>query len=330
MTYDPNYINKMEKIFKKRINYTGDLKNLSIKIAKDFKLGNYRAYKIIPIGYEDFNFFIKTTKGKFFVKIFSTQRTLNDAKRIVGIMSKMYDAQIAIPKLYKSDQGNLHLLKDKGVNLRICVMSFIDGKDFFSSGNTISNKDINFIAYQAALINKLKITPKKVYDSWAISNFLPEFKKKNRYLDKDDLSLIKPLVADFKNLKIKSLPHCFAHGDIIKTNIIKDKRGKIWLIDFSVANKYPRIQELAVLACDVLFDSSNQVKSQQKLKQALKEYQKTITLTEKEKKSLPVYIKLAHAMHVLCATYEKKVNNNNSKENKYFLNIGRIGLRRLS
>ena len=33
--------------------------------------------------------------------------------------------------------------------------------------------------------------------------------------------------------------------------------------------------------------------------------------------------------HVLCATYEKKVNNNNTKENEYFINIGKSGLRQM-
>ena len=118
------------------------------------------------------------------------------------------------------------------------------------------------------------------------------------------------------------------HGDIIRTNVIKDKKGKMWILDFSVSNYYPRIQEMAVMACDILYDRKIGKKSNSNLKIALEEYQKTSKLTRREIDVLPNYIRLAHAMHVLCATYEKKMNFNKSKENEYFLKIGRLGLKR--
>jgi len=209
-------------------------------------------------------------------------------------------------------------------------MDFIEGKDFFTSNALITKEDTLSLAYQTSLINSVKIKPAKIYDSWAITNFLLEFESKGKYLNNEDFALIQPLVKEFKNLKIKTLPHCFVHGDLIRTNVIKDKNNQIWIVDFSVSNYYPRIQELAVLACDILFDKDNKEKSEQDFKAVLKEYQKKIKLTPLELKSLPAYIKIAHAMHVLSATYEKNVKNNNSKENEYFLNIGRAGLKQIS
>ncbi|MFA6197545.1 MAG: phosphotransferase [Patescibacteria group bacterium] len=320
----------MENGFKRRIDYTGSLKNLSTTIVRDFALGKYLNHKIVTIGYEDFNYYLRTSKGRYFVKIFSTQRTPDDAKRIVGIMSQVYRAGIAIPELYESSQGYLHVVKENGITLRICVMSFVEGKDFFTTGKRLTNKDIGEIVYQTAMINKLSIRPKRIYDTWAISNFLHEFNKKKKYLDKADQPLFKSLVGDIKKLNTQSLPHCFTHGDIIKTNVLKDIHGRIWIVDFSVANTYPRIQELAVLACDVLFDRTSKLKSERMLAHGLAEYQKYTPLIVREKNSLPLFIKLAHAMHVLCATFEKKTKHNTSKENEYFLNIGKIGLRRFN
>jgi len=245
-------------------------------------------------------------------------------------MVKALKTGVSIPKLYKSNQGYLHILKIGQLTLRMCVMDFIDGKDFFTSKIQITKKDGLLIAHQASLINSINIKPKKIYDSWAVTNFQLEFKKKSQYLDSDDLKLIEPLLEKFQNLEIATLPHCFAHGDIIRTNVIKDKNNKIWIVDFSVSNVYPRIQELAVLACDILFNKDNKKESEQNLKDALEEYQKITKLTSKELLSLPTYIKLAHAMHVLCATYEKKANNNNSKENEYFLDIGKSGLKQMN
>lgn len=315
-----------EKFFQ-RINYKGKLSGISLEICHDFKLGEFISNKLIAIGYEDFNFILKTKNNKYVVKIFSSFRTDRDCARIVDIMQKTIDRKIAIPKLLKSKQGYLCKTKVNNTKLRLCVMDFIDGKDFYRLKQKANSNEIKFLARQASLINSLEIKPKFIYDAWAITNFAKEFKKKGRYLNTKDYGKLLSLVNEFKNLNIQKLPRCFVHGDIISPNVMKDRNGKIWIIDFSVSNYYPRVQELAVLACNMFFNENNKEKSEENLKLALKEYRKNIKLTEKELKVLPVYINFAHAMHVLMANYQKMVEKNNSKENEYFLQQGRIGLR---
>jgi len=124
----------------------------------------------------------------------------------------------------------------------------------------------------------------------------------------------------------QELPHTLVHGDIIKTNVMRDNLGKIYIIDFSVANYYPRIQELAVFLCDVAFDKEHPETFMDNYKLVLEEYRRNVSLTPFEASSLPLYVRTAHAMHVICATYEKKANNNDSIENQYFIDIGRAGL----
>ena len=145
-------------------------------------------------------------------------------------------------------------------------------------------------------------------------------------MPEEDLVLIKPLISKFEELNIERLPHCFVHGDIISTNVIKAK-NKLWIIDFAVSNYYPRIQELAVLSCNLFFDEESKKNSTENLKIALKEYQEIVSLTQNEIKALPTYIELAHGMHLLSANYEKVKNNNQTKENEYWINQGRIGLK---
>ena len=244
-------------------------------------------------------------------------------------MLNSLNAGVSTPRFLKSNKDYLTKLKINNSNLRLCVMDYIEGKTIYENNEKLSNDEIKFIAKQAALINSIDFKPLFTYDSWAISNFLKEFKEKNKYLDKNDFETLKPLVNDFKQLKIEELPHCFVHGDIISTNVIKDKKGKLWVIDFSVSNYYPRIQELAVLACDLLFNPKDQNESDSNLNIALKEYQKMIKLTRRELQALPVYVKLAHAMHVLCASHAKKALSNTSEENECYLEKGRSGLEQM-
>src|SRR5208283_5182384 len=152
------------------------------------------------------------------------------------------------------------------------------------------------------------------------------YKERSQYLRPVDLKLVSPLIKEFNDIDMHALPHAFVHGDIISTNVIKDTKNKLWIVDFSVANYYPRIVELAVLAVDLLFDKDNKTKSERNLKLALSEYQKKIPLTDEELAILPTFIKFAHAIHLTNSVYYKIVHKNNTTENEHFLELGRAGL----
>jgi Ser/Thr protein kinase RdoA (MazF antagonist) len=320
----------MKDYYQRRISYKGDIEKVLVIVCKDFSLGNFKSSKIITAGYEDFNVVVKTTRGKYLVKIFADFRDYEDCKRYVDIMLRSLEAGVKLPKLMESNQKHLNIVEIGKTKLKLCVMEFISGDSFFNLGVSPNIEDIRFIAHQTSLINSINIKPPFVYDSWAIINFLPEFKEKGKYLTSEDLKSIQPLIEEFQNIDIKKLPHCFVHGDVIKTNIMKDDKQQNWIIDFAVANYYPRIVEMAVLNCDLLFNENSKTISQNNFNIALDEYQKTVSLTSAEMEALPVFTRTAHAMHVIRTFYEKRVNNNNSKENKYFLKKGRLGLKQMT
>jgi Ser/Thr protein kinase RdoA (MazF antagonist) len=313
--------------FQKRINYQGSLKPFLQQVCKDFSIGEYKDYKIIPIGYEDFNLIVITDRDKYFVKVFDSFRSEDECSRYVGIMESILRAGVSHPLLFQSNQGYLYKLSNNNQVDRLCVMQYIDGKIFYELQINPTTEEKRFVIKQAALINKIDIKPSMVYDQWAITNFLREYNKKEKYLNKDDKKLVEPMIEIYKSLSIDNLPRCFVHGDIIKTNVIRGANGDIYILDFAVANYYPRIQELAIILCDLFFDAKNPDEFFQNYNLAVSEYQKYIVLTRNEIEKLPKYIKLAHTMHVLSANYEKIVNRNQSSENEYFLEMGRVGLK---
>lgn len=310
--------------FQQRIKYGGDIKALLLKIASDYDIGSYVSHEIAPFGYEDFNVTLTTDKGHFFIKMFASVRSPEECKRIVESIEKAMEAEVSVPKLYKSSQGNLHEISMAGANVRLCIMEH-RGKSLFELGIKPTQEEKRFLVEQAALINGIDFKPKFVYDSWAVTNFLERYKQTKKHLDTEDIALIDPVAEAFSKLKLSSFPHAFVHGDIITSNVLKDRSGELFIIDFSVANYYPRIQELAVLLCNILFDEYNPAKFLKDYEFALKEYQKRIGLTSKEIETLPLYLRAAHAMHVLGATSEK-IKGNNSDENEYWLRLGKIGL----
>jgi Ser/Thr protein kinase RdoA (MazF antagonist) len=311
--------------FQKRIGYQGNLQKLFQKISEDYHFGKLLSYEVVLQGYEDFNAIINTERGKYFVKIFATFRDDEEVQQYVKIMKTAVDSGVSHPKLFTCSNGYLcNVIMDK-TGIRLIVMEYIDGEDFFHLKEKPTPEEITFLARQAAKINLLNLKPKFVYDSWAIPNFLNEYGKTKDILHKDDRKFIDPLVKQFESLHLEILPQAFVHGDIIATNTIRSKNDKIYIIDFAVANWYPRIQELAVLLCDLFF-----VKDKRKYlinyNLTLKEYQKIVKLEQEELEILPTYIKLAHAMHIIPATREN-AKGNTLPENDFWLQSGREGIR---
>jgi Ser/Thr protein kinase RdoA (MazF antagonist) len=313
--------------FQKRIQYKGDLKVLLEKVCHDYELGAYSHYEIITVGYEDLNIILTTDKNTYFTKIFADFRNRKNCERYVSIIQKAIEAGVQHPSIYKSPQGYLYEATLDNAIVHLCVLQCIDGKSFYSLQEQPTMAELQVVAHQAAIINQMAIKPDPVYDSWAIVNILAEFEVKQQYLSEEDLKMVAPLIEDFRKIDLTTLPHCFVHGDLIKTNVMRSTNGKLYVFDFSVANIYPRIQELAVLFCDLFFNEKDPSNFKECYELGLSEYQKTITLTDEEIKILPLFIKAAHAMHIICPNFECAVNGNNSKENGLWLELGRTGLK---
>jgi Ser/Thr protein kinase RdoA (MazF antagonist) len=313
--------------FQKRIGYGGQIEPVLRQVCKDFSLGEYASHSVVPMGYEDFNLIVSTSSGKYFIKMFASFRDQKERQRYVDIMVKALEVGVQHPKLFKSSQGYLHKIIVDETQIYLCVMEYIDGVSFYEENLKASTDEMRILVRQAALINKIDLKPPQVYDSWAIVHFLEEYKKKREYLADEEAKIIDTLAVQFSTLKLEDFPHCFVHGDIIKTNVLKHRSGKLYIIDFSVSSYYPRVQELAVLLCNMLFDEDRPETFQANYDLVLEEYQKLNRLTELEVKILPLFVKVAHAMHVICAIYEKKAKGNDSAENEYWINLGKIGLK---
>lgn len=157
------------------------------------------------------------------------------------------------------------------------------------------------------------------------NQFYKRIWKKGKYLDAKYNSLFENLTKRLKNVKLDNLPTCFIHGDIIKSNIIKDKEGKLWIIDFAVSNYLPRIVDLAVTACDICLNSNNKNKTIESTRMIINEYQKYNKLTNYELECFPLFYDLANAIGILQISYLSRFKET-SKEDKFWLEESEKGL----
>lgn len=300
-----------------RINYSGDLKQLFEKICLAYNIGNLISFEIIKTGYEDFNIKIKSDSGCYLAKIFSKYRTKSEIDRLVSIFIKVIDNNISVPKLQKTQDG--YVFKIDG--LCLVVFEFIDGGTFYETQTTPTNDDLDKIIKQAAQINKIAFDDLSYLpDSWGVQNIHNTYEQvKNFITDKTAYNFINNAIKKWNEIPINKLPVAFVHGDIITTNVIKSKNDEIFIIDFSVANLYPRIQELAVIVSNLLAGNGKTLK--QNATDVMNLYEKYIKLQDIEKKFLESFVWAETAMIYMGAIRERFIHNDNSAETDYWINL---------
>lgn len=320
----------LQDYFKDRIGYKGDLKPVLDQVCRDYDIGKLIDYEVNRFGYQDYNIEIETAKGNFFVKILAKSRSDKNCRDYIDLMKIVKNHGVTYPSLYKSNQDYLHFLQVGSVKLRLCVQEYIDGDNFAILNIDPDFKEIFEILRQAALINSIKYQSSySDRDTWATRNFLEQYPVKSKALNKAEKKLVTPLLDDFKNLEINKLPHCLVHGDITRTNVMRDKSNKIWVIDFGVSAYQPRIIELAVLFHDICIDLENHDNTRKKRELALNQYSKSIKLTQTELKALPILTKVTHAMYFMSSAYMERILKEPSEETTFWLTRSKKALTNL-
>jgi len=310
-----------------RINFNGDLNQLINRTATSYSLGSVVSHSVVEVGFEDFNVKISTGQGDYLAKIFSKNRTADEIARNVTNIEMAIAGGVNHPELLLANGRVLHSDVDSGLNM--VVMRFIAGKTFYELSVTPGADDLALIAAEAVKINSIHYEPPYLFDSWAVPNMHQMFKKVKDYLTDEGRKLVEGAFAHYERIPLNELPKCYVHGDLIKTNLIKGDDSKIYVVDFSVANTYPRIHELAVMAANLLFDEkSGKTKPlMERVSIVIEAYLSAGgILTDLEKDHVFNYALPAAAMEYMGSVNER-ISGDTSDEIAYWENLGLKGLK---
>lgn len=311
--------------FYNRINLKSELSDLSKMICEKYNLGQYISEEIILVGYEDFNFILTTDIGKFCVKVFNKERTYENVKKYIDRIELANSLNINTPKVYNCDNSTLCEIVLNDTKFRLCVFQYIDGKSFYDLNEIPTESEIKNIIEQMAHIHNAKLESDFIYDKWTITNFVKEYAEKGKYLDNKYNKIFESLDHKIASVKFEELPTSFVHGDIISSNVMKDSRHKLWIIDFAVSNYLPRIVDLAVTSCNLCLNPESIDKTIESTKMILAEYQKYNKLTDYELACFPIFYNLANAMGILQISYLNSLGET-SEEDAFWLSESEKGL----
>jgi Ser/Thr protein kinase RdoA (MazF antagonist) len=308
-----------------RLAYAGDLEPVIDRLCAAYDVGTPVSSSVVEVGYEDCNVIVETDQNKYLAKMFAKTRTADEIARYATTMKKVVEAGVNHPELLTTSSGEV-VYTDSGITL--VLMRFIEGKTFFELDQAPDAQERKEVLEQAAKVNSIDYKPDYLFDSWAIPNIRAMFDKVRQFVGPDDLELVEQAMAGYKAIPVNDLTHSFVHGDFTKTNVLKGNDGKIYILDFSVANWYPRIQEMAVIAANLLHDKSDDSSLEDRCSQVADEYSQFNPLTAEERRHLPAYALAGIAMEFMGAHQEKHINGNDTDETDYWLNLGRQGLRK--
>lgn len=307
-----------------RITYEKDFDDVIERLGEVFGIGKPTTYSLIPFGFEDCNVIVEAGGKKYVAKMFSKERDQATVDRLVTIMTKVAEAGVQHPRLIESTTGGF--LHQEGT-LSMVLMEWIQGNTFFELGRAPNSDELASIIEQAVKINQIDYHPTALYDSWAVPYIKEMFAKVRGFLGAEDLLLVEEVMAQFEKISFAELPRCFVHGDFTKANVMKGDNGKIYILDFSVANWYPRIQEIAVVSANLLYSKNGDQSLQKRVDSCSRLYQRWNPLTRLEKSSLFVYTLAAVAMEFMGSHAERYVKANMSPEVDYWMDLGRMQLR---
>lgn len=310
-----------------RVAYKGDIKPVFDRVANDFELGAIHSFSPATVGYEDFNVLLETEKGKHFVKVFSEYRTPADIDRLEEIMQAVLSKGVRHPKIYEFDSRLQY--RDQTSGLTMMVMEHIPGQTFYDTQRVPNDEELAQIMKQATLINSVDLQPAYLEDSWSILNTAKVYEAIKDDVTLKDKEIIETAIGEFSEVDTAALPHRFVHGDLTRANLIKAENGQMYVIDFSVANWYPRIQELAVVIGNLMNNVDVTENYLETMKRVVSMYvQAGGELTEAEMTALPAYARMAFTAELVGALKERLTNPNVPPENDHWMELGRAGLKR--
>ena len=158
--------------------------------------------------------------------------------------------------------------------------------------------------------------PWKKY-AWDLAQFsivAKDFEKVKKFFSKKVEILITQTINDWENNwpKLKKLKTAVIHGDFHGANLLIDKNNKIWITDFGDANQSYLLADIAVALAHLCMPLVNY----QNLARAfVKGYTSIFSLNNKEKRFLPLLVRMRACTEIVESTLDKK---NDALDKKLF------------
>lgn len=195
-------------------------------------------------------------------------------------------------------------------------MEYIEGQDLYSLNESITINQVDNLIEMMKQVHQIPNRIKCIYDDYHIHHFHKTYNICFPYLEDEWKRIGENLKKDYDKIDFTKMPKSFIHGDLHKGNIMKDKQGKLYLIDFASCGYSYRIVDVVEFINNTLIDYREPEMSRQRMNYFLTHYDK---LTDYEKKSLKVLMKCYAFISIALKQYDFCQAKNQRDENEYWI-----------
>lgn len=307
----------MENIYN-RIGMQINLKRLSIEICQEYNIGNYIKHKLIEnAGIDDLSYILCTDKSKFLIKIINHNKTIQEINQFIKKNDIISKNRLQSPRIILNKGNHIYSTEINGLYVNCCIIEYIDGNDLYTIGKKISKDDIDKLIDIIIPMHKIKDTLTIDYDEYCFMKINEVYKKTKSKIPKKLKNEVEKFLDEYKKIDFKKLPLCFVHGDLISSNIMKDKNEKLWLIDFFESGTGVRILDIVKILNGVLFLYYDKENSKELEKYFLDKYQSYSKLTDYELKVLPTLRKADSYVGLMLGEYNLLIEE--KRETKFWI-----------
>jgi Ser/Thr protein kinase RdoA (MazF antagonist) len=301
-----------------------DLGGLVRRLAGAYGLGRVLSFSVINVGYEDCNLDVVTTSGRYVAKVLAAEREAKDVQRYVSVLEAVEAAPIGHPRLHRTTGAGLLLHEDELSGDAMVVMDHVDGQTYFALHRAPRPSELVELMEHVRAIHDLPLALPPVYDPWAVPHIGDTFDKVRHLLDPEERRLVSVVADAVQRTDHDALPHAVVHEDLAQANVMVSTSGRVHVLDFGGANYLPRVQDLAVVAANLLYDGTTPLR--ERVDRVDGAYVGRPPLDGSERRALVTYACGVAAMEFLFAMEQKHLEGNAGAETEYLLELGRSQL----
>jgi Ser/Thr protein kinase RdoA (MazF antagonist) len=299
------------------------LSGLVAHVAGEYRLGDVAGWSVLETGYEDCNLDVRAERGRMVVKVFAAGRPASIPARTAGIIVAAQAAGVRHPRLYRDASGGyVHLLDGHW----LFVMDHAPGQTYYEMSRPPTEAELARVVEQAARIHRVDAHPEPVFDPWAIANLVPLAGQVGHLLDDEQRRLVDGAIAELADVDWDALPHALIHADLTAGNVLLAPEGEVTILDFALANRWPRLQELAVIAASLMHGSPGTLPERMRRVARMYSAVAAVPLSAREEEALDKFGRWAAAMELL-GGLNMWMRGARGPETELLLAIGTAGLR---
>ena len=254
------------------------------QFLEQYNINNFKDYKGITEGVENTNYLIKTSEQDYILTIYEKRVDENDLPFFIKLLSYLSENKFPCPKpIANKNNEKINRIKNKNAAL----VTFLNGQ----SKNKITSEECFEIGKITAQLHEIT----KKFDinrknNLSIENWDSIFEKTIKQkidLDESIIKKTKNYLNFLKDKWPKNLPQGIIHADLFPDNIFFTNNKVSGIIDFYFACNDFFAYEIAICINSLCFDN-NSTFNMTKAKNLIDGYTSIRTLSEDEKKYLPI------------------------------------------